>query len=100
MKELKPIPLLLFIIRVSWQWKASKMLTAYTFKKHRQELYELNCKRLEAIIDCVVLCGKQNIPLCGHHDANVHIKKFKQRKFLSNLRVSSTQGFNFAKAFD
>ena len=31
---------------------------------------DLNCKRLEAIVDCVVLCGKQNIPLHGHHDSN------------------------------
>ena len=35
----------------------------------RQELYERNCKRIDAIIDCV-LCGKQNIALRGHDDAN------------------------------
>ena len=36
----------------------------------RQKCYELNCKRLDAIIECVVLCGTQNIPLLGHNDAN------------------------------
>ena len=40
------------------------------FNKHRQELYQLNCKRLDAIIDCIVLCGKQNIAFRGHRDAN------------------------------
>ena len=43
-----------------------------SFEKHRQDL---NCKRLDAIFDSVVLCGKQNIPLHGHHDANVSKKK-------------------------
>jgi len=41
-----------------------------SFDKQRQELYDLNCKRLEAIVDCVVLYGRQNIPLHGHHDSN------------------------------
>ena len=36
----------------------------------RQELYDRNCKRIDAIIDCVLLCGKQNIALRGHDDAN------------------------------
>ena len=36
----------------------------------RQELFDLNCKRLDTIIDCVILCGKQNIPLRGHRDSN------------------------------
>ena len=39
-----------------------------SFEKHRQDLYELNCKRL---LIFVVLCGKQNIPFHGHHGANV-----------------------------
>jgi len=38
--------------------------------KNRQEQFDLNCKRLDAIIDCIVLCGKQNIALRGHRDAN------------------------------
>lgn len=38
--------------------------------KRRQELYQLNCKRLDAIIDCIVLCGQQNIAVRGHRDAN------------------------------
>ena len=33
----------------------------------RQKFYELNCKKLDAIIECVVLCGTQNIPLCYCH---------------------------------
>lgn len=32
-----------------------------TLDKRRQLLYQLNCKRLDAIIDCIVLCGQQNI---------------------------------------
>ena len=36
----------------------------------RQELYHHNSKRLDAIIDCIILCGKQNISLRGHRDAN------------------------------
>ena len=36
----------------------------------RQELYDRNCKWIDAIIDCVLLCGKQNIALRGHDDAN------------------------------
>ena len=41
-----------------------------SLSKHRQELYRLNCKRLDAIIDSVLLCGQQNIALRGHCDAN------------------------------
>ena len=42
--------------------------------RHRQELYDLNCKRLDAIIDCLILCGRQNIALCGHHDSNFQLQ--------------------------
>ena len=35
-----------------------------------QEMYDLNCKRLDAIIDCVVLCERQNIAFRGHKDDN------------------------------
>ena len=36
----------------------------------RQELYHHKSKWLNAIIDCIILCGKQNILLRGHCDAN------------------------------
>ena len=39
----------------------------------RQQLYETNCQRLDAIIECVVLCGTQNIPFRGHSDANTSV---------------------------
>ena len=45
-----------------------------TMNKHRQEQYDLNCNRLDAIIDCIVLCGKQNIALRGHRDANSQLQ--------------------------
>ena len=37
--------------------------------KRRSELYELHCKRLDAIIDCIIMCGQQNIALWGHRDS-------------------------------
>ena len=37
---------------------------------HQQKLYDINCKRLDAIIDCIILCGRQNIALRGHMDAD------------------------------
>ena len=40
------------------------------FEKHRKEQFDRNCKKLDAIIDCVILCGKQNIPFRGHRDSN------------------------------
>jgi len=46
---------------------------------NKQKLYELNCKRLDAIIECVVLCGTQNTPLRGHNDANTY-DSVKQNK--------------------
>ena len=39
----------------------------------RQQLYETNCQRLDAMIECVVLCGTQNIPFRGHTDANTSV---------------------------
>ena len=33
----------------------------------RKSNYDLNCQRLDAIIDCTILCGKQNI---RHSDAD------------------------------
>ena len=36
----------------------------------RKNNYDLHCQRLDAILDCVILCGKQNIPLRGHSDAD------------------------------
>ena len=41
-----------------------------SYDQYRKSNYDLNCQKLDAIIDCVILCGKQNIPLCGHSDAN------------------------------
>ena len=32
----------------------------------------MNCEKLDAIIECVVLCGTQNIPFRGHNDANTY----------------------------
>ena len=37
--------------------------------QRRKNNYDLKCQRLDAIIDCVILCGKQNIPFRGHNDA-------------------------------
>lgn len=41
-----------------------------SFSRDRQRLFRTNCSRLDAIIDCILLCGKQNIPLRGHMDAD------------------------------
>ena len=41
-----------------------------SFETNRQELYDLNYKWLDAILGCVVLCGKQNIAFRGHDDAD------------------------------
>jgi len=37
-----------------------------SFSRDRQWLFRTNCIQLDAIIDCILLCGKQNIPLQGH----------------------------------
>ena len=37
--------------------------------KCRSELYEFNCKRLDDIIDYIIMCGQQNIALRGHCDS-------------------------------
>ena len=33
---------------------------------NRQRLFSTNCNRLDAIIECILSCGKQNIALRGH----------------------------------
>jgi len=33
-----------------------------SFDARRQELYDVNCKRFDAIIDCVLLCGSKIFP--------------------------------------
>ena len=33
-----------------------------SFDAWRQELYDVNCKQLDAIIECVLLCGEQTLP--------------------------------------
>ena len=60
---------------------------------HRQELYDKNCKRIDAIIDCVVLCGsKQNIAFQGHDDANSSQSANKENfKTLLELRAIGDQ---------
>ena len=56
-----------------------------SLSKHRQELYRLNCKRLDAIIDSVLLCGQQNIALRGHCDANSQPKGLNKGNFKAIL---------------
>ena len=40
------------------------------YNQSRKKLFEANCPKLDAVIDCVLLCCRQNIPLCGHSDSN------------------------------
>lgn len=40
------------------------------FNQSQKRNYELNCEKLNAIIGCVILCGKQNIPFRGHNDSD------------------------------
>ena len=50
---------------------SGKQLTIDTsLDQRRKNNYDLNCQRLDVIIDCVILCGKQNIPFRGHSDAD------------------------------
>ena len=44
----------------------------------RQDLYDSNCNRIDAIIECVLLCWKQNIAFQGHDDANSSESKNKE----------------------
>jgi len=41
-----------------------------SFSSDRQRLFRTNCSRLDAIIECTLLYGKQNIALRGHEDAD------------------------------
>ncbi|KAK3091798.1 hypothetical protein FSP39_022710 [Pinctada imbricata] len=40
----------------------------YRFNKQNQANFDCNKKVLESIVDAVIFCGKQNIPLRGHRD--------------------------------
>ena len=42
-----------------------------------QELYDSNCNRIDVIIECVLLCWKQNIAFRGYDDANFSESKNK-----------------------
>ena len=39
------------------------------YDQNRKKTFEANCSKVDAIIDCVLLCGRQNIPLRGHSDS-------------------------------
>ena len=56
-----------------------------SFNKYRQEQYDVNCKRLDAIIDCVVLCGRQNIAFRGHRDASSQTQSVNKGNFKAIL---------------
>ena len=57
----------------------------------RQQLFELNSKRPDAIIDCTctILCGEQNISLRGHRDANCNSHNAYLRESIYGLKQSS-----------
>ena len=40
----------------------------YKINKQNQTIYDRNIKLLSSIVETIVLCGKQNIPLRGHGD--------------------------------
>ena len=56
-----------------------------SLSRHRQELYDFNSKELYAIIDCIILCGQQNIALCGHHDSNSQLQVSNKGNFKAIL---------------
>ena len=56
------------------------------FSRHRQELHDLNCKRFAAIIDCILLCGQQNIALRGHRDSNSQVQVSNKGNFKAILQ--------------
>ena len=35
----------------------------------------INCQKLGSIMKTIVLCGRQNIALCGHHDSAADIER-------------------------
>jgi hypothetical protein len=61
--------------------------------KATMELVAKNRKKLRSIIETVILCGRQNIPLCGHRDAGTDVEHASENhgNFLALLqfRVSS-----------
>ncbi|XP_056016898.1 uncharacterized protein LOC130053579 [Ostrea edulis] len=43
----------------------------YKLNQQNQAQYQHNIKLLEKIVDAIILCGKQNIPLRGHRDDTI-----------------------------
>ena len=58
-----------------------------------KELVAQNRKKLHSIIETIILCGRQNIPLHGHHDAGTDLERAfdGHRNFwaLIQFRISS-----------
>ena len=51
--------------------QSGNQLTINTsLSSHCRELYHHKSRRLDVIIDCIILCGKQNISLRGPRNAN------------------------------
>lgn len=40
----------------------------YKISSHNKDMYDKNVRLLRMIVESVILCGKQNIPLRGHRD--------------------------------
>lgn len=43
-------------------------------KDAAKELLAKNRKKLRSIVETIILCGRQNIPLCGHHDSGLDLE--------------------------
>ena len=50
--------------------KAPETSLPFIISQANQEIYIKNLHILKSVIEAVVLCGKQNLPLCGHRDDN------------------------------
>ena len=48
-----------------------------SFDARRQQLYDSNCKWLDTIIDCVLLCVQHMIAFWGHDDSNASLSARK-----------------------
>ena len=40
-----------------------------------KDLIARNRRNLQSIIDTIILCGRQNIPLCGHRDTALDLER-------------------------
>ena len=40
-----------------------------------QQQIDANRKKIQAIIETIILCGRQNIPLRGHRDSSLEVEK-------------------------